>query len=96
MDDETLNKVLKKIDEFFKDPKNVKDFKKHMKKESNKPCYTHLQCNIIWCKYNKPKNPDMGTITWCSKYTNGQEELCNEQCGKREWYELHIGGDDNV
>lgn len=85
-----IDKTLEDIDEFFKDPKNVEDFQKYMEKELKKPCFTHLQCNIIWCKYNRPNNPDMGTITWCKKYKNGQEDLCEKECGKREWYELDL------
>ena len=61
-----------------------------MEKELKKPCFTHLQCNIIWCKYNRSNNPDMGTITWCKKYKNGQEDLCEKECSKREWYELDL------
>lgn len=94
-----IDKTLEDIDEFFKDPKNVEDFQKYMEKELKKPCFTHLQCNIIWCKYNRPNNPDMGTITWCKKYKNGQEDLCEKECGKREWYELDLpdieSGDNN-
>lgn len=85
-----IDKTLEDIDEFFKDPKNVEDFQKYMEKELKKPCFTHLQCNIIWCKHNRPNNPDMGTITWCKKYKNGQEDLCEKECGKREWYELDL------
>ena len=85
-----IDKTLEDIDEFFKDPKNVEDFQKYMEKELKKPCFTHLQCNIIWCKHNRPNNPDMGTITWCKKYKNGQEDLCEKACGKREWYELDL------
>lgn len=97
MNDKTFKEILNNIDNYFKDPKNVKDFNKYMKIELNKPCFSHLQCNTIWCKYNKPNNPEMGTITWCSKYKNNQEELCNKECSKRQWYELSIkDGGNNV
>jgi hypothetical protein len=36
------------------------------------------------------KDYDMGTIMWCSKYKEGQEELCNKECRKRWSYELNI------
>lgn len=87
---EILEEVLQNINKHFSNPKNVKKFKKIMNKEMKKPVNTHLQCNIIYCKYNRPKNPDMGTITYCKKYKNNQEELCNKECGNREWYELQL------
>lgn len=83
-----IKETIDKINEFFDDPKNVEDFKKYMDEEMKKPYMTQLQCNIIWCEHNGPEDPDMGTITYCNKYCNGQEELCNKECGKREWYEF--------
>lgn len=88
---DTFEEIERKINEYFSDPKNVEDFRKYMEEESKKPVWNHLQCNIIWCKHNKPDDPDMGTITWCSKYKNGEEELCEKECGKREWYEPILG-----
>lgn len=89
MNNETLNKVLKGIDDFFKDPENVKDFKKYLKEELDKPCYTHLHC-MEPCQYRMPEDCDMGTIMWCSRYKEGQEDLCDKECGKRWSYELSI------
>lgn len=89
MSNETLDKVLKRIDDFFKDPENVKDFKQYLEEELDKPCYTHLHC-MEPCQYRMPIDYDMGTIMWCSKYKEGQEELCNRECGKRWSYELNI------
>lgn len=85
---EILKDIEQKINEYFSDPKNVEDFKKYLDEEMKKPYMTQLQCNCIWCKYNMPKDPDMGTITWCKKYRNSQKDLCNKECGKREWYEM--------
>lgn len=82
-----IEETLQKIDEFFSKEENRQDFLKFVEEESKKPCFTHLQCNEIDCVFNRPDNPDMGTITWCDLFENGQEELCEEKCGKRTWFE---------
>ena len=88
---DTLDDISKKLDEYFSDEKNRQDFLEYMKEESEKPYNTHLLCNEICCEYNKPEDPDMGTICWCDKYLTGQEELCEKECDKRWWYEPLFG-----
>ena len=83
---EILNKINNKINKYFSDPKNVEDFDKYLKEELKKPYMAQLQCNCIWCKYNGPENPDMGTITYCTKYKNKEEN--KYICEDREWYEF--------
>lgn len=85
--DEEFQKIMNKIDEHFSKPENVEKFKEYMKKEIQKPCYTHLQCDTGWCKHNRPKGfVEMGTITWCNKYK------CDEKgCKNRTWTEVHYG-----
>lgn len=91
---DSLEDIEKAVDEYFSKEENRQDFLNYLKKESEKPYNTHLLCNEICCEYNKPDDPDMGTICWCSKYLNEQEELCEKECNKRWWYEPLIGGDD--
>jgi len=80
-----LNEMKEKIEKYFSDPKNVKEFEKYMDEELKKPYMTQLQCNCIWCNHNRPKNPDMGTITYCNKYKATESENI---CKDREWYEF--------
>lgn len=88
---EPIEKTLQKIDEYFSNEENRQEFLMFMEEESKKPCFTHLNCLEMWCEHNKPDNADMGTITWCDKYLNGQEELCEKECGKRTYYESIFG-----
>ena len=79
-----LEKLFK---DFKKIPKSI--IKGVINEELRSPCYTHLQCNRMDCKYNKPDEPDMGTITYCDKYLDNpeQEKKCKKECNKREWYD---------
>lgn len=79
-----FDEIERKLNEYFSDPKNVEEFKSYLDEELKKPYYTQLQCNTIWCKYNRPKNPDMGTITYCSKYKDTKKN--KYICEKREWF----------
>lgn len=83
-DKDTVDKIIKAIDEYFADPKNVEKFKKYLENELTKPYMTNLQCNCCWCIYNEPRDPDMGTITYCSKYKDTEEN--KYICEQREWY----------
>lgn len=94
MDDKTFKELLDKIDKHFSDPKNRKEFLNYLEEEQKKPYNTHLLCNEISCKYNRPEDPDIGTICWCDKYLNEQEELCEKECNKRWWYEMQIGSSE--
>ena len=80
--EEILETILNKINKYFSDPKN----EKYMEEELKKPYMAQLQCNCIWCEHNGPKNPDMGTITYCLKYRNEEEN--KYICEDREWYEF--------
>ena len=78
--------ILNKINKYFSDSKNVEEFEKYIEEELKKPYMTQLQCNCIWCEYNRPENPDMGTITYCLKYKNKEEN--KYICEDREWYKF--------
>lgn len=93
-----VEKIIENLDEYFKDPNNKQDFIEALHEEMHKPYNTHLQCNEIQCKYNRPDDPDMGTITWCNKYMSDQEKLCAKECGKRSWYDFSFSdpGQDNI
>lgn len=89
-DRSVIKTIIKNIDEYFKDPNNKQDFLEALEEEMNKPYNTHLQCNEIQCKHNRPDDPDMGTITWCNRYVCNQEKLCDEECGRRSWYDFSL------
>ena len=94
MDDKTFKELLDKIDKHFSDSKNREEFLNYLEEEQKKPYNIHLLCNEISCKYNRPEDPDIGTICWCDKYLNEQEELCEKECNKRWWYEMQIGSSE--
>ena len=50
-DKDTIDEIIKAIDEYFADPKNVEKFKKYLESELTKPYMTNLQCNCCWCIY---------------------------------------------
>ena len=64
---------------------NNKDFKSYLDEEMKKPYMTQLQCNCMWCEHNAPKDSDIGTITYCTKYKDTKEN--KYICKEREWYE---------
>lgn len=88
---DNLEDIERKLDEYFSDEKNRQDFLDYLEEENKKPYNTHLLCNEICCEYNKPDNPDIGTICWCDKYLSKQEKLCDKECGKRWYYEPIFG-----
>lgn len=89
---EPIEKTLKKIEEYFSKEENRKDFLKYCEEESKKDVWTHLHCLEFYCPHNQPKDPDMGTITWCDKYLCEQKEQCEKECGKRTcYYDINTG-----
>ena len=55
-----------------------------MKEEDG--CWTHLHCLETNCKYNKPKDVEMGMITWCEKYLVDEQDRCDKECARRSFY----------
>jgi hypothetical protein len=84
-DYDLLNEIKEKIEKHFSDPKNVEKFKKYMDEELKKPYMTQLSCINGWCKYCEPKNCEMGTITYCTKYKATEPK---DICKDREWLEM--------
>lgn len=89
-DEDNLEDIEESLNNYLSNDENKEEFSKYLDEWSKLPFNTHLLCNEISCKYNRPNNPEIGTICWCSKYSNNQEDICNKECNKRWWYELSI------
>lgn len=80
-DDDTINSVIESLYKTFEDPEFVENFKKYIEEEITKPYIHQLNCCQYGCPYNEPKDADIGTITWCSKYedTKENENICKDR-----------------
>lgn len=80
-DIDAIDNLIETIKQKFKDPEFVKDFKKCVEEELEKPYMKQLNCYNYDCEFNEPKSPDIGTICWCSKYVDIDENA--NICDKR-------------
>lgn len=82
MEEVNLEELNKKLEDFLSKPGVTETITSMLEEDKKLHTEGHLSC-LQPCKYRMPKNSSDETITWCSKYSKSQEELCEKECTKR-------------